>query len=109
MKTSNLALFVLIVSLGSMNLSASNNNPGGQPNISNAESITLTNKIVKMPVPPEDVNSDGVVDSDDLAICLIELYDYCSENCQADVNGDTYTDLTDLLTIYNYICSHLNS
>ena len=112
MKKINLILFVFFISLGTVNLSTPNNKPDRQNNIpnlsNNGAGNNLINDNLNMPVPPEDVNNDGIVDSDDLAICLIESYDFCQESCQADVNGDTLTDLTDLIFIYNYICNHLN-
>lgn len=112
MKILNLILFLLIVSLGTINSSTTevtSESQGNYPNlISDKESNSMNNNGVNMPFPPEDANSDGIVDADDLAISIVEKDNYCSENCLADVDGNGYTDLTDVVIIYNYILTYLN-
>ncbi len=101
----------MLVSLGTVNLSTPNNRPESQNNFQSLKYNAVNNNLnnnSNMPVPPEDANSDGIVDSDDLAIAIVESNNFCSENCLADVDGNGFTDLTDVVLIFEYIETHLN-
>ena len=93
-------------------MSTPNNKPERQnkfPNLkSNDVSNNLINNNLNKGIPPEDANSDGIVDSDDLAIVVVESSNFCSENCLADVDGSGFIDLYDVILIFNYIQNHLN-
>ncbi len=102
MKILNLVFFVIFISLGTINLTVPEiSKKHVKPEI-NRFNISEAGSVV------EDVNNDGVVDSDDIAISIVESASFCESNCLADVNGDGFTNVTDTSIIYNYICEHLN-
>ena len=90
---------VMLVSLGASNLSVSKSEleTKGNSSIESKMDIMLV---------PEDITADGVVDIDDLAICVLQASQFCSGTCTGDLNGDSLVDLTDIIQLYNYIISN---